>query len=417
MIATAGLGVTGVLETTEQGDIEYISTEQFKDGSSVIIPSDNYQYAIESPTDANAFYNAVVRANNGGPLINRGISETEGIMRFHYHPITYYFYAIMSIFGYVGFKFLLLMSSLLAVMAGTAFLILAERKHVDIDVSRNTILVLAVASIGVGPVLSNLKTGQTSPFLYFFVSLFWWGYRHTRLRISGVMLAIATFFKPYAIAPIALGFNQKDIHVLIWTSFTYLVGTIFAIAVFGTREMNRYFTIIMTELLEESAQSASQITSASNLSLLSWIGEVSLYLRILLFIPLASLGVKYLIDGSSKYSLPLFSATLLSIFILLSDTTTIDLPLLLPIIILIGLHTYCEANNFWIIGVIFMLFHIHPLVLEVLVGNGSKYIPLFASNQHILQTFIPILQPGIYSIFGLYYITFASTTVYSTVDN
>ena len=414
MVATAGLGVAGVLETTKQGDIEYISTEQFKDGSAVTIPPDNPQFAIESPTDANAFYNAVVRVNNGGPLINRGISETEGIMVFHYHPITYFFYATLAVFGYVEFKFLLLITSLVAVMAGTALLLLAEREYVDTNVTINTIVILAVATAGIGPVLSNLKTGQTSPFLYFFVCLFWWGYRHRRLRISGFVLAIAAFFKPYAIAPIALGFNRERIQTPIWTGFTYLFGTLFAIAVFGMGEIDRYFTIIIAEVAEESAQGASEITSASNLSLLNWMGEVALYLRIFLFIPLAYLGVRYVIDRSPRYSLPLFSATLLSTFILLSDTTAVDMPLLLPSIILIGLHTYCESDNFWMVGVVFILLHVHPPVLEVLVGNGSRYIPLFSSNQHILQTLIPILQPGIYSIFGLYYLTFTSTSIYST---
>lgn len=414
MIATAGLGVGGVLETAERGDIEYISTEQFTDGSSVTAPSNNHQFAIESPTDANAFYNAVVRANNGGPLINRGISETAGIMTFHYHPITYYFYALLSTFGYVSFKFSLLITSIVAVTAGTALLLLAERKHVDMNVNKNTIVVLSVATAGVGPVLSNLKTGQTTPFLYFLVSLFWWGYRHKLSKISGTALAIATFFKPYAIAPIALGFKRERKYICITTFLAYLIGTLFVIATFGVEEINRYFTVIISELSEETVQSGYQITSASNLTLLNWTGEFAPFLRVILFIPLGYIGIKYLIDDSTKYSLPLFSATLLSLFILLSDTTAIDMPLLLPAFILIGLHTYSQSRDFWIIGVVFLLFHIHPPMLEVLVGNASEYIPIISSNKIILQTVIPILQPGMYSIFGLYYIIFSSSAIYAT---
>jgi len=416
MVVTAGLGAAGVLQTTEQGDIKYISTEKFADGTSTTIPPEDYQFAIESPTDANAFYNAVIRANNGGPLINSGISETEGIMAFHYHPMTYYFYLPLSIFGYVPFKILLLIISIISVIAGTTFLLLAEREHIEEGITRKEMFILAVASVGVGPVLSNLKTGQTSPVLYFLLSLFWWGYRHKKLKLSGSVLATGVFFKPYVLAPIALGMKKEKLGLIVSSIFTYLIGTLLAIALFGGDELYTYFNVIATELVGETTKSPHYITSASNLSLLNWTAGLAPYLRIILFLPLFYIGVRYLSDRDTKYSPQLFSATLLSIFILLSDTSAIDMPLLLPAIIVIGLHMYSESERFWMIGIVFVLFHIHPLSLEILVGFGSRYVPLISSNQSIVQTFIPVLQPGLYSIFGLYYITLSSADLARVVN-
>jgi hypothetical protein len=400
LVATAALGATGTLRTTERGDVRYLDAERLGDGTEVRAGADEPGFVVESPTDADAFYNAVVRVRNGGPMLNP--DSTAAIQPFHYHPLTYYLFLALAVAGYVPFKFALLAVSLLAAMAGTALLLVAERPHVDVAVSNRAVAGLAVASCGVGPMLSNFKTGQVTPIMYCFVACCWWAYRSDRLGTAGGALTAAALFKPYAVAPVALGFRRDRLRLALSTLGTYLAATLVVAAVFGVDTVRTYVDVILVELGAQAGGTVAPISSPSNLQLYAWLGPAATPVRALAFLPLAYVGLVYLWDAADEYARPTFGATLVSVFVVTTGASGIDLPLLLPVVVLVGLHAYADADRFWPVALAFLLLHAHPTTLELLIGAGARYVGVVGANQDAIRAVLPVLQPGLYAVAGVY---------------
>jgi hypothetical protein len=406
--ATVALAATGVLASAERGDIDRLTTETFADGTTLTAESDGVgAFVAESPTDADAFYNAVVRVDHGGPVLNQGL--TDGIQIFHYHPLTYFLFAPLALFGYVPFKLLLLATSLLAAASGTALLLIAERDHVDVAVSNRSIAVLAVATCGIGPFLSNFKTGQVTPILYALVCLAWWAYRRDRLPAAGGALAVATLFKPYVLAPIALGFRRDRATAVLGTIGAYALATAVAAVVFGVDVLAQYYDYLLAEFLTETAATTQSLETASNLVLFDWLGPVGPLVRLVALLPLAYVGLAYLHADDDRYALGVYAATLLSIFVIVSGVSAIDLPLVVPAIVLLGLHAYDDPRPFWPAAGVFLLVHVHPTTLEVLIGNGPRFVGALAANQDVIETVVPVLQPGLYGLLGCYWLLLTYT--------
>ncbi|MFB6077785.1 MAG: hypothetical protein ABEJ80_02250, partial [Halarchaeum sp.] len=126
--------------------------------------------------------------------------------------------------------------------------------------------------------------------------------------------------------------------------------------------------------------------------------------RVLALAPLGYVVLAYaLADDESAYAPAAFGATLLSIFVIATETTAIDLPLLLPALLVVGLHAYAESDRFVVVVAAFLLFHVHPATLEVLVGAGATYVPVIAANQPAIRTVLPVVQPGLYGFVALYW--------------
>lgn len=358
--------------------------------------------ALEEPTDADAFYDAVVRVQNGGRVLNPG--STSGVSLFHYHPMAYYFFLPLAAFGYVAFKFAMLGVSLVATFAGTALVLRAERDHVNVAVSDRAIAALALFSCGFGPLVSNYKTAQVSPIMYAFVCVCWWGYRRHRDTTAGVAIALASLFKPYVVAPVALGANPRRWKLAGVALASYAVLTVAAVIRFGRGTMVEYVGLLADALSSQSGASVSALTSASNLQLFAWLGPIESPVRVLALAPLGYVVLAYaLADDESAYAPAAFGATLLSIFVIATETTAIDLPLLLPALLVVGLHAYAESDRFVVVVAAFLLFHVHPATLEVLVGAGATYVPVIAANQPAIRTVLPVVQPGLYGFVALYW--------------
>lgn len=121
------LAGAGVLRTAERGDVTYTRVERM-DEMSFTIPADSPDhFAVEQPTDADAFYNMVVRVRNGGPMYNPGGGND--IQDFHYFSLVYLLYWPLAQFGYLAFKVFWLAVSVAAVIGGNALLLRAESSH------------------------------------------------------------------------------------------------------------------------------------------------------------------------------------------------------------------------------------------------------------------------------------------------
>lgn len=167
-----GLGMAGVLNTWD-GSVTTVSEIDTPNGEVVLSSDSSDQFVDDHPSDANAFYNAVILLKNEGtlyPVINPPADWESSIqITYHYAPIVIFIYYLLYILTgtYFQFKLLLLLTSLLSVGIGTYLLLRAEFHHRNISVPHYVVGGLSVLSIGFQPMITNFKTGQSTPFIFF----------------------------------------------------------------------------------------------------------------------------------------------------------------------------------------------------------------------------------------------------------
>ncbi|MUV58297.1 glycosyltransferase family 87 protein [Halogeometricum sp. CBA1124] len=400
VVLVGALAGAGVLKSTERGDIEYTDTETRPDGD-IVVPSDaDYRFAIESPTDADAFYNMVVRVWSGGPLYNTW--QPDNVQEYHYLPVTYYFFAAISLFGYVAFKYLLFGLSLLATAGGTYLLLDAESSSVGFNLSRRALLGLSAASVGFAPMVANFKVGQVTPFAYLCTAVAWWAYRRSDDGLGGAALVVPTILKPYWMSPLAVFISPADRRWRGVVGFlaAFAAANALSVFAFGVETTAHYYAIVASEALAESG-GLEPITewSVEAIRPFPFLGGVAIVPRLLSVLPVAWVWARY-VRGRSDYDVPLFALSIVMLFTLLQSTTLIDLGLALAAFVVLGVHCYrADGWPFALLGLSFLLAHAHTYAMEVLVGNGHPNLAGMLDGEPLLK----LLQPAVYAV-GLLYL-------------
>jgi len=341
----------------------------------------------------------VVRVWSGGPLFNTWMPDN--VQEFHYLPITYYFFAAISVFGYVTFKYLLFGLSLLATAGGTYLLLDAETEFAGLDLSRRAMLGLSAASAGFAPMVSNFKVGQVTPFAYLSVGVAWWAYRRSNDAAGGAALAIPTMLKPYWMASLAVFISptERRWYGVLGFAAAFAVANVLSAAAFGIETTIQYYEIILTELSSE-ANAAGPITgwSVEAIRPFWFLGEFATVARLLSVLPVAWVWSRY-VRGRTDFDVSLFVLTIVMQFTLLQSTTLIDLGLVLAAFVVLGVHCYEDGGwPFALLGLSFLLAHTHTYAMEVLVGNGHTNLAVIFDGEPLLK----LLQPAVYGVAFLY---------------
>ncbi|WP_197425356.1 glycosyltransferase family 87 protein [Halobacterium sp. CBA1126] len=392
------LAGTGTLKTAERGDIQYTSTQISPEGDITVPPEADYRYAIERPTDADAFYNMVIRVWSGGPLYNTW--QPDNVQEFHYFPTTYYFFATISLFGYVVYKFILLGLSILATGFGTYLLLDVETEYADFEPSKKTLMGISAASIGFAPMVANFKVGQMTPFAYLCAAVAWWSYRRSSYTGGGTAIALATLVKPYWAAPTMVFASLSDNRWrgLLGFGITILAANALSVATFGFDTTEEYYSIIVDTLLA-SSKSVGPVTtwSVEALNVFWFLGEYAVFARLLTIVPVVWVFVHYV--RRNKADIELYALSILLLFTALGSTTLIDLGLVLAAFVVFGVHAFGVGGwSFAILGGAFVLTHVHTYVMEVVVGSGHANLVGLLDAHPVLT----LLQPGVYGVLAFY---------------
>lgn len=398
LILVGMLAGTGVLKSAEQGDIQYTNAEETPTGN-ITVPSDaDYRFVIERPTDADAFYNAVVRVRSGGPLFNTW--PLYNVQEFHYHPFTFYFFSGISIFGYIVFKILLLSLSAGATVAGTWLLLDTETDATNVELSRDHLVGLSVLSLGYAPMVANFKIGQVTPFAYLCAAVAWWSYRHSSHASGGAAIALATLVKPYWAASAIIFASPYDgrWRGILGFGLAIALANAVSVATFGLDTTTQYYAIIADALLGESGGVGPISTwSVEALNVFFFLGEYAVVARLLTAIPVLWMFGQYARRRDADPAL--YALSFLLLFTVLASTTLIDLGLLLAAFIVFGVHTYRAGGwPFAILAGAFLLTHVHTYAMEVVVGSGHTNL-VGLLNAHPALT---LLQPGVYGVLSFY---------------
>lgn len=398
LLLVGTLAGAGVLKSAEQGDIQYTNAENTPAGNITVPDGADYRFAIERPTDADAFYNAVVRVKSGGPLFNTW--PIYNIQEFHYHPFTFYFFAAISIFGYVTFKILLLLLSVGATVTGTWLLLDAEIDEINAELSHVHLVGLSALSIGYAPMVANFKIGQVTPFAYLCAAVAWWSYRRSSYASGGAAIALATLVKPYwaASAIIFASPNDKRWHGILGFGLVMLLANAVSVATFGLDTTMQYYGIIADALFGESGSIGSISTwSVEALNIFWFLGEYAVVARLLTAVPVLWVFDQYV--RRREVDAALYALSFLLLFTVLGSTTNIDLGLLLAGFVVFGVHAFRAGGwPFAVLGGSFLLTHAHTYAMEVVVGSGHTNL-VGLLNAHPALTF---LQPGVYGVLTFY---------------
>ncbi|MFB6227487.1 MAG: glycosyltransferase family 87 protein [Halobacteriales archaeon] len=413
VVLTGILAGTETLKTAERGDITYLDAEETPGGP--IEAVGDRRFVIERPTDVDAFYDTVVRVRSGGPLFNPwGGAET--IQRYHYHPFAYFFFLPLYLVGYVGFKFGWLLVSMFATALGTYLLVNAEIDHGTIDLSGRATIVLAVASIGFAPMVSNFKTGQTTPIMYVFIAAAWWGTRAGRDRnlFGGGALVGPAIFKPYFVAPLVIFWTRDRWRgVAGFVAVLALVNVVSALY-FGVDTVMTYYDILIAFVVEtEGSSNVSTSLSkwwSNSLRMFFWLGPFGLLVRALLIVPFAYLTAVHVLEDA--YESEVFALSIVSVMFIVSSTSVIDLAMVLAAVIVLGARLHdSHPRAFALVALSFLLMHVHPYFMEATVGYGATLVPIIRNNADLVLTIVPPLQPAMYGLVLLW-----GLTLYSVYD-
>lgn len=400
IVLVAGLAGAGVLKSTERGDIQYTDTQTRPGGNIAVSEGSSDRFAIESPTDADAYYNAVVRVQSGGPLINDW--NPDNVQEFHYLPVTYFAFAALAAFGYVWFKIALFVASLLATVAGTYLLLGAETGVVGVDLSRRARLGLALASCGFAPMVANFKVGQVTPFAYLSAAVAWWAYRNRGAGGGGVAVALPALLKPYWAISLVVFASPEDRRWLGVVGFgaTVAIANALSAATFGLDTTLQYYGVLAESAAAESGGSVP-ITewSVEALRPFWFAGAAATLFRLASALPFALLWLRYARRGRDRDAVALYALSVAVLFTLLSSTTLIDLGVGLVAFVVLGTHLYGRGGRaFGLLVAAFLLAHAHTYAMEVLVGNGHVNLIDIVGPTPVLK----LLQPGAYAVLLLY---------------
>ncbi len=340
----------------------------------------------------------VIRVWSGGPLYNTW--QPDNIQEFHYFPVTYYFFAAVSQFGYVAYKFLLLGLSLLATGLGTYLFLDTEAAYVDFHPSKRTLTGISVASLGFTPMVANFKVGQITPFAYLCAAVAWWSYRRSLYAGGGTAIALATLVKPYWAAPtmVFASLDNNRWRGILGFGFTIMAANALSVATFGFDTTAEYYGIIVDTLLG-SSKSIGPVTTwgVEALNVFWFLGEYAVFARLLTIVPVVWVFVHYV--RRNEADIALYALSILLLFTVLGSTTLIDLGLVLAAFVVFGVHAFRAGGwSFAILGGAFVLTHVHTYVMEVVVGSGHANL-VGLLNAHPALT---LLQPGVYGVLAFY---------------
>jgi hypothetical protein len=401
------LAGTGVLKTAERGDIKYTDTQIGKESNIIVSDDVAQRFAIERPTDADAFYNAVVRVRSGGPLYNTW--QPDNVQEFHYLPVTFYFFAGLSAFGYVVFKFLLFGLSVAATILGTYLLLQAELPVVGVESSPKLSAALAVTSAGFAPMVANFKIGQVTPLAYVAVAFAWWAYRRSNHGYGGAAIAVPTLLKPYWAAPVAVFASTTDRrwNGLLGFGLTLAAGNALSVLTFGLDTTVQYYAIIIGTLLRESGGAVPIAEwSVEAIRPFWFLGEFGTVARVLTAVPVLWVWMRHARRGDGPEA-PMFALTVVMLFTILQSTTLIDLGLALAAFVVLGAHLYrARGWPFALVGGSFLLVHAHTYAMELLVGNGHANLAGMLGGHPALK----LLQPAVYGVAALYVLALWAAT-------
>lgn len=406
LVLVGALAGTGVLRTAERGDIRSVTTTQI-DGEQVTVPEPGY--VIEDPTDADFFYNIVVHVRAGGELYPGNGFEPFVQLAYKYTPIVFLLFELLATFGYVPFKLLWLLLSLVGTASGTYLLLAAETDVHGVDVSQRTLAAVAAVSVGFQPMVTNFKIGQSTPVMYAAVAAAWYLYRRDRDLIAGAAITGATVIKPYFTAPLVLFWRRDRLRGLVGFTAAFLAANAVGVAAFGVPTLVDYYEIILRFVVDEADQTAYgtfEAWTATQFRPFVWLGPLSLPVRLLLLAPAAYATIRYVV-GRAVAPARLAAVSILTVLLVLTTSTVVDVAMTLFVVVLLGVPAYAAADGrrLGLLVGAFLSVHVHPYLLEALVGVGPTVVPVLAANEGVVVALTQVLQPATYGCLALLALT------------
>lgn len=402
VLLTLGLAGAGVLKSAQPGDVTYTRVEQVPDGRIVLPEGSPARFAVESPTDADAFYNAVVRVTNGAPLYTE--NGGDGVQPYHYAPVTVFAFVLPYFLGYVGFKTALLVASVVAVAGGTYLLLRSTARFADVHLSPRTATVLGVASVGFSPMVSNFKVGQTAPLMYAGIAAAWWLGTARRDGPAGVAMAVPALLKPYLTAPLVALVHFRRWRVAAGLLAAMVAANVAGVVAFGFDTTLAYYGVVYDAALggEAPVGTASVADwSVEALEPLFFLGPLAVVGRVVV----AAIGGAVVLSNArslGRYDAEAFSLSLVTVAFVVRQVTVIDVAVVLAAFVVLGARVYhSRGHHFEALAAAFLLTMAHPYAMEVLVGRGHANLVSLAGEASPALAVLPFLQPGIYALYVL----------------
>lgn len=403
LVLVGGLAATGTLKTAERGDIDRTHVTHIG-GDRVTLPESSPGFVDESPTDADVFYNTVRLVKNGGSLYHGNGHDPFVQLIYNYTPALYPLFVVLSLGGYVAFKLIWLVLSIGATMAGTVALLNAERGRLDRTLSQPAVGLLAVASVGFQPMVTNYKVGQTTPFMYLFVCLSWWLFRRRSTVWSGLVLVGSALFKPYFVAPLAVGGRRNHARVLAGFAVGVVLLNVLSVVVFDVQTLLAYYERLYTfAAAEGEAVSYDRFAdwSPTHVRPFYWLGPLESVVRGL-FVGLSLFGAALHVFEVEDEPLGVCALSLTAVVLGLRTSTGVDMAMLLVPVVLLGVWLYeRDSTLLAALFVAFCCFMAHEYVLEVFVGAGTA-VPVIGRHEALVVSLLPVIQPATYGLVLLF---------------
>jgi hypothetical protein len=401
IVLTSGLAAGGVLKSVQQDTNEYYVQEG--GGYTAELPEDTDRpFVGELITDADAYYNAVIRAENNIQIYPPSEVFNQYTQRYHYAPAVIFPFVLLALFGYAPFKLLLLGTSIAAVVVGSYAILRAETTAREFDISNRILIALAVATVGFGPMVSNYKVGQISPFIYLAVAGCWYWYRQGKQIRAGAALTVAALTKPYFLAPAAILISRKHFIGVVGVIGGTFAGYGFSVAVFGADTLINYFGYVKQAVLSSESSGVPSVAEwgVESVYPLFSLGPISTTGRVLIAVGFGLLWVQYLRNGSpNNTGSGVFAGSLVMIMVVIQQASNMDLAVCLAAYLVLGPELYSHDRGFELLGLSFLLTTIHPYAMEVIAGGG--HVNLISLTDGTLQTLLQFLQPAVYGLYIL----------------
>lgn len=412
------LAGAGILKTAERGDVRYTDVDPGSDGSVVLPENSDDSFVIEQPNDVDAFYNMVIRVQNGLQMYNDEYGAGSGAGEWHYHPLLYFLFAPISFFGYFWFKILWLITSIIATISGTYLLVHTEVKKRCIDIRQSSVYILSVSSAGFMPMISNFKLGHPTPLLYLMVGISWWSIRSDNHELGGIATVVNLLIKPYTTTHLAAFSSKSGVKGILSFIAGAVISNVLTMFVFDLETLKNYY-ITLLDFISPSGNAAYEFTFQSWWSIkmdpFLMFGWLSPIIQVTAWIVLGAASIHHLLSDSNE-TLHLFSFSIVSIFFMITSYSFIDAALLLAPFTLIGIKYYDEGSKlFYYLTLSFLLFQIHAYYMETIVGYGATVISIIKNNEEIVGSVIPYAQPAVYGLIIL--ITIISISYYRSIHS
>jgi hypothetical protein len=401
LLLVSGLAAGGILNSVQTETKEFYVQEsaEFR----IELPADTDRpFVGELIVDADAYYNTVIRAENGVTIYPPADAYTNYIQKYHYAPAVVLLFALLALFGYGTFKLLLLVASIVAVVGGSYAILRAEITAREFKVSNRKILIIAVAAAGFGPMVSNYKVGQITPFIFAAIAGCWYWYRKDSDTFAGAALTIAALTKPYFLAPAAILISRKHFKGIAGLIGGIGAGFAIGVAAFGVDTLIRYLAILIEFAVGSETGGVGGITEWSVESVFPFfsMGPITTVGRLLAAGGFALLWIQYLRSGSRVHNgAGVFAGSIVMVMFVIQGASNMDLATSLAAYLVLGPQLYGRSREFGLLGLSFLLTTVHPYAMELLVGSGHVNLTNIISGS--LQPLLQLLQPATYGLYIL----------------